>query len=470
MITARDALVSIERADQGLRQDEDRLTKVIEAVAAKIAHHRSEQAQLFKALAAIRLDALKQNQIQGNLDAAESRAMAQLKEQQHKLDALTARRGTLQDELSAAKSQREDIAKRVADAVDAIAAQEEATEARIADDVEWQAQSARMTGAQMRAEAAEEKAQKSEADRDEKSRPYLADNLFVYLWKRHYGTSSYHAGPIARMGDAFVARVIKYETARQNYFALTEIPKRLREHADRLKVEAVGEEEKLVELERKALEADGITDLEAAHDQAVAELQTTEERIASLEEEDIRLEKQRIAFLGTDDGHGLGGVLSDLAASMQREDLRVLLRQALETPTREDEKIVRQLQVLEEEVERREREAREARETAVTLAKKRAELERSRDDFRRSGYDRRGGSFNNEALLGDILGGIIGGVLTSRELRDALRSGYRYSGQRPSWPTRPRGGGFGGGWRSGGGGFGGGGASGGGGFKTGGGF
>ena len=469
MISARDALNSIERADLNLRREEDRLAKILTATNKATAQLRGEQAQLFRALAAVRLDAIRQDQVVGALDAAESRAKALLDKQQRKLEALADRRAALQAEIAKARAAREAIADSVAKTAEAIAAREEATEARMAGDVEWQAQSARLLGAQMRAEAAEDKASRSEADRDEKSKPYLADALFVYLWKRRYGTSQYSAGPITRLGDGYVARVINYEPARQNYFSLTEIPKRLREHADRLKAVAEEEERTLVALERAGLEDDGITALESAHDQASEELQSADTLIAGLEADDARLESERNALLSDDGEHGLGEVVSGLAASMQGEDLRVLLREALETPSPEDEKIVHQLQAIEDALKQQENQAREAREAAAIAARKRAEIERSRKDFRQSGYERQGGGFGNEALIGDILGGIIGGALSSRELRDAFRSGYRPSGSRSSQPSRPKTrGGFGGGRRSGG--FKTGGGSSGGGFRTGGGF
>src|SRR5690606_39342184 len=62
------------------------------------------------------------------------------------------------------------------------------------------------------------------------------------------------------LGDDFVARVVDYEPARQNYFSLTEIPKRLGEHADRLEALVEEEEEKLAALERAALERDGLAE------------------------------------------------------------------------------------------------------------------------------------------------------------------------------------------------------------------
>ncbi|MFB9949090.1 hypothetical protein ACFFP0_09545 [Rhizobium puerariae] len=464
MISVFDALNSIERAGQGLRQDEDRLARIIEGAAAETTRLRVEQAGLFKSLARIRLDALRQNQILGTLDAAEHQALSLVEEQQRKLDDLSKRREALLAELSDIRQARADDARQVSAAADAITAVEEATQKRMSEDVAWQAQAARLSGAQARAAAAEDKAKQSETDLDEKSKPYLADRLFVYLWERGYGTRTYRGGPIARLGDGYVARVVNYEPARQNYFTLTEIPKRLREHADRLKAEVAEEEGKLTAIERAALEADGIGEREAAHRKASEDLQVSDRRIADLESENAALEHQRSVLLGDDNDQGLAGALAGLAESMQREDLRVLLRDALETPTPEDERIVRRLQQIEAELAAREQEAAEARQTSLQLARKRAELERSRDEFRRSDYERQGGGFSNDKLIGDVIGGIIGGVLSSRELRDALRSGYRSGGNRANFPSRPGGGVFGGSRG------GGNGPSGGGGFRTGGGF
>lgn len=441
MISVFEALNSIEQAGRGLRQDEDRLDRIIEAATAETARLRSEQADLFRSLARIRLDALRQNQVLGPLDDAERRALAAMKDWQDRLDALARRREALLAELSAAQEKREEAARRVTQAADAIAALTEETERRMADDLAWQGQAAKLSGVQARAEAAAEKAAQSEADRDAKSKPYLADPLFVYLWERGYGTSAYRAGPIARLGDGYVARVVDYEPARQNYFTLTEIPKRLRSHADRLREEVAEEEAKLVALERAALEAAGIEGKEAAHREAVAALEEADRLIADMEREISALDGERAGPLDEGGPWGVASVLGELADSMRREDLRTLLRAALDTPTPEDERIVRRLQAVEDELEKQARAAEEARRAVVELARKRAEIERSRDEFRR--YERQGGGFSNDKLIGDVLGGIIGGVLSSRELRDALRSGYR-SGGRASTPSRPGGGGFGG--------------------------
>lgn len=451
MINASQALNSIEQASRRLRSDEERLDAIIEAASAETARLRSEQAGLFRSLARIRLDELRQDRISGELDEAERRAKAALQQQKHRLEALAQRAGELAEELATARAERTAAASRVSEAVDAVAALEEAVAEKLAEDVEWQAQAARLEGARERAQAAEDKALQAEADRDEKSKPYLADPLFAYLWNRGYGTPAYRGGRFARLGDGYVARVVNYEPARRDYFTLNEIPTRLREHAERLKAEVADEEEALGAIERAALEAEGLASREAAHTAAEADLDAAEARIAALEGEDAALERERHGLLDEEGGQALAGALQDLSVSMQREDLRVLLREALATPTPEDERIVARLQEIESAIGAREREAAEARRTALDLARKRAELDRSRDEFRRSGYERGGGGFSNDKLIGDIIGGIIGGVLSSRELGDALRSGYRPGKSRSSAPAPRSGGGvFGGGFRTGG--------------------
>ncbi|MFD2248795.1 chromosome segregation ATPase [Pseudochelatococcus lubricantis] len=454
MISAGDAFSAIEQAMGRVRADENRVTGVIDAATADATRLRGEQASLYGDLARLRLDALGQESVKGELDAAERRALSAVEAHNRQVAAIQQQHGALSDDLRQLQTERAALATAVQDAAARIDAQEAATEKRLADDLAWQAQAARRDGAQARAEAADAKAQQSEADRDGKSKPYLADRLFAYLWARGFGTPNYRGSWLTRWGDSYVARVIRYEPARQNFFMLNEIPRRLRDHADRLKAEAQEEETRLQALERVGLEADGIAALEAGHEKAVAALDALDKKQAELERAIAATDERRTALV-EGEGSGLRRAQEELAESLRREDLRALLGEALATPTPDDERIVQRLQEIDAALARLTREAEEARKVAVELARKRLELERSRNDFRQTGYERQGGGFVNDKLIGDILGGIIGGVLSSRDLGDALRSGYRQGSQprdnrwnRPP-PTRDGwGGGFGGGGRS----------------------
>src|SRR5690625_7320739 len=73
MISVAETSSSLDQAIRELRQDEQRLAAVIEASTTEVARLRAEQADLLKALARIRLDALQKDQIVGELDDGAAR-------------------------------------------------------------------------------------------------------------------------------------------------------------------------------------------------------------------------------------------------------------------------------------------------------------------------------------------------------------------------------------------------------------
>ncbi len=82
---------------------------------------------------------------------------------------------------------------------------------------------------------AEAQAEAAEAERADKRGPYEADPLFLYLWRRGYGTSAYRGSGFVRRMDRWVAQLIDFEAARANYHILTTLPDRLHAHAARLR-------------------------------------------------------------------------------------------------------------------------------------------------------------------------------------------------------------------------------------------
>src|ERR687889_294989 len=81
-------------------------------------------------------------------------------------------------------------------------------------------QEARLDDVAGMAEQADKKARQAEADREEKRKPYEADPLFMYLWRRKFGTAAYRAGNFVRYIDRKVARLVRYDKARANYVML----------------------------------------------------------------------------------------------------------------------------------------------------------------------------------------------------------------------------------------------------------
>jgi hypothetical protein len=473
MISASEAMASIERAIQGLRRDEDRLTTMLASSTAEADRLRAEQAECFKALARLKLDALSRDAVVGELDAAEKRALAALERRRGSLDTIARRRKELADRVDERASDRADRAKERDRAVAAVEDLVEQVQGEIARDPGWTAKSAAVAAAEEMAAQAEEKARQAESDREQKRVPYEGDMLFMYLWQRGYGTSGYRAGGLTRYLDGKVAALIGYEAARPNYYMLNEIPLRLREHAERQKAAVADAEAALEGVERKALEAAGVVPLERAVEAAETALAEADAAVEAARSDLATLDAEARAALDDGADPAIRGAVDELAAAIARDDLRTLYAEAMRTADPDDEKIVQSLQGIERDLVRATAQAEEVRKAAVDLANKRVELERSRETFRGRGYDQPWGEFANEGLIAGVIEGIIRGAMSSRNLDDVFGEGYR---QRRPRGRESFGGGLrlpnfpGGGGRSGGGGFRTGGGSGGGGFRTGGGF
>jgi hypothetical protein len=440
MITSRQALSQVEQAILGVRRDEDRLTTMLRSATEETARLRARQAEAYKALARLRLDELQANKVSGNLDTAERDALAVVEKGRTALAAIAAKRATLVDAIAAGEKTLDEHADRLEKAIDIVDDLAEKTRARLAGDKAWLDARDRVTSTEAMAQASAEKADQAEKDLAEKRKPYDADPIFSYLWKRGYGTSAYRAGFLARYFDRKIAKLVDYDKARPNYYMLTEIPVRLRDHATRLHEAIAAAKSELVALERKALEADGIAPLEAKAAAADDARKAFGAELDGMKAELAALDTEQAALLDPAGDHSLAKAIDGLAAAIAREDLAALHQEALQTPTPEDERIVATLKEIEPALRRREAEAEEVRKTAVALGKKRAELEESRASFHREGYDDPRGRFSNGPDIGSVIGGVLGGMLSSGNLNDAFGRGW-------SSPSRGSGSTFGGGIR-----------------------
>jgi hypothetical protein len=448
MMSAMDALSSIERALQGVRKDEDRLVTMLSSAESEAEQLRTAQAEGFRALARIRLDAIAGAKTVEALDLAERRALEALGRRRKVLDATARKRGDLTGSAEAMEERRQKAVALREAVIARIEALTQRVEADAARDDAWQQADKEAREAEAMAVAAEEKAKLATADRESKGKPYEADSLFMYLWARRYGTSEYRAGPISRLMDGWIARLIGFETARVNYFTLNEIPLRLSEHAGRIRAVVAAAVERREAVERRALEAAGIAGLEAELADGQRQLEETEADIAKVREALTALDAETLDLFEEEADPAIKSAVDDLATALSRDDLRSLYRAALETATPEDETIIRKLQEIERDLVRVKAQMEEVRAAAVDLARKRAELEQSEKNFRKSGYDDPFGEFMNGAVIGGIIEGIIRGATSGRALDEAL--GREYRRRAPRGSSR---GGFDGGF---GGGFGGG--------------
>ena len=440
MIPARNALSSIENAIGRIRNDENGVVAQVRAATEDATRLRAEQAEAFKALARSRIDSLKQGDVIGRIDRTERSILDILERQKKRLGSLSLRHDELTRKIESIETGRLDKVEAVEQAVEAIETLDKRIEAALADDAEWLAQKQKADRAAEIAQAAEEKAKLAESDLEKKGEPYRDDALFMYLWKRGYGTSRYTAGGLTKYLDGKIAHLISFEAARRGFHMLNEIPKRLREHAEGVEEAAQAELEAMEGIERRELEKHGVIDLEKTLAREHGLLSEAEKELADFRMELNRLSSEQEAALDAGKDPDYEQAMQALTDMLGREDPRTLWREASATSTSEDDAIVRQIESLRDKLSALEAQIAEMRENASKLAARRAELERSRDRFYRSGYDDPTGGFDNGDLIGEVIGGILTGAVQGGALDELFDKGFK---RRP----RSRGGSIGGGIR-----------------------
>jgi hypothetical protein len=444
LVSGRDALSSVESAINDVRSNENRLTAVLQSATQEAERQRKQLADSFRALALVRLDALMRNQIVGELDAAERRALDLLRTHKAKLDQLLIRHGGAQSAVVATEADHRAKTMAVEAAGEPIKTLQAQIETQMAADPAWTAQRARVDEAAKIANAGDAKADQAEADRETKRKPYEADPLFMYLWKRAFATATYKAGNFARFFDRKVAALVGYETARPNYMSLNEIPLRLREHANELVKHVEDEDQKLEQIERTALMEAGILPLETKLVTAQAELKAATDALAKTQATLAVLDRERTKLVDEGDRRAHDEALAVLTQAIARENLQTMYREARTTHTPDDDRLVQQIEQTQNAVAKAEAEIGKIRDEAREIARRRGELEGVRDNFRRKQYDGPGGQFDvDKNIVGDLISGIIQGAIQGAVLWSTYERGYR-QGSNKDWS-----GGFGGGSSSG---------------------
>jgi hypothetical protein len=425
MFTGRDALSSVEQAITQVRANESRLDGVLQSAMAEAERLRAEEAEGFRMLARIRLDALARKQVIGNIDAIERRALGMIQKHRQVIEALARRRDELQAELDKAEAAKHDLDQALAEAMDTLDQLRHRTAERLKADAAWQAAKGAAEAAEKVAANADQKAARSEVDLAAKRKPYEDDPLFMYLWRKKYGQAEDMSGNLVRFFDQKVALLVGYQGARANYAMLQEIPARLREHAKGKLADYNAAKGRLADIERRALVANGVESAEARVESGHAARKTGEEAVTKATIELQQVEAERERALGAGEDAVMAGAIDLLAQDMARDDLKRLYQEALQTPAKEDERAVAAISQAREALRKADAEVGQIRAEIRELATRRGELEGARDRARRVGYDNPMGTFPDQSDIGRTIGAILEGVLRGSDLDRVLRDNYR---------------------------------------------
>jgi len=424
MWTGRQAFERIENAIVSLHRQETELDSALASATAEADRLRKERSAAFRELARIKLDEISAKRLVENLDAGEKRATQLLEGKRRQLETLTAEKQQAITALEQAEAERSAAAAELETAIDRL----DDLRARVADEIkaspEWARAREALRAAENVAEAADAKAAQSEAELADKRKPYDDDPLFAYLWRIGYGTSRYQAGSFARFMDRMAAKYIGYHDARLNYTMLIEIPARLREHAKLQREIAEERRASLQAIEQRALVAAGEEALSRTVDEARRRLAAADEAIDARQAALRALDEKRDALVASADDPVYREALQTIATADAQDQFETLVQEAKRTGTPADDAIVRRIGELNAKIEQIDAEIAELRRSARTIAERRVEIERTRDRFRKSGYDHPDAVFENDVDLDRILKQVLGGVITSGVLWDVLRGGF----------------------------------------------
>lgn len=429
MTSGRNALLSIDRALDGVRGELQRVDSKMQGVTNELATARREEARLCGELARLRMEQLDGDELARNFDAADRRAAEILSERERRANDLASEiegNTSRQTELAHEREQR---SVGLDDAELALDELKVSVDQALAADAGYKTMVTETQAAVDIAAGSEEKASLAEQDRREKGKPYENDVLFNYLWKRGYGTSSYRAWLFARFMDGIVARHIRYEQARRNFYLLNEIPLRLRGHTERLQEAASAKMTALADYERAAETAAGIEALESELAAAEARRLETDEAIDAEEKRFTSLAQEREQMANGTDAY-LTEAMKILAENFKIEPIPQLRLEADATSTYSDDALVRELGETREQRRSFEKHVEDQNEILTRRLHRVNELAGVRRQFKKAKYDSVHSVFddrgNLEVMLGEFLRGTISADRVWRVIRHSQRFNRRY--------------------------------------------
>jgi len=440
MRTGRETLGSIESTIAKLHREEGELDEALRSAVAETERLRKERGEALRELARVKLDEMAAGRLVENLDAGERRAVQLLDDYRRRIAGVTERRQELLGEVAGAEAGRHAAAKLVEEALAAVEALRADVETKVQSLAAWRQAKTVRDDANAIASEAEKKAALSESDLGAKKKPYDDDALFIYLWRRGFGTGRYNAGNFPRFMDRMVADFIGFGDVRANYAALIEIPLRLREHATAKRATATERLTALSEIERSAMVEAGIEPKEQALAAARHKLAAADKAVQEKQGQLQKIDEERGALVSGGSNPAYEEAMATIASADSKDQLAALYLEARRTSTSADDAIVRKLESIDGQVANADSEIAGLRRTAQELAQRRLDVQQVRDRFRRAGYDHPHATFGNDNAIADalrqVLAGAAGGVLW-----DVLRGGYSNRGPlgRPDfgYPTSP---------------------------------
>jgi len=425
MWTGIAALSNIDQSLQTIRNDVVRLDNQLAQLTNSLAANQRRRVMLINDIAAVRLAELKSGQLSASLTSADKQAATILTERDAVLEKVNDQIKTIDRQLLVAEDERANLLEQLNLSSQKLVDIEASVQGRLKLDSAYLAQlEASRTAASVSAEA-ERKVAQAQTDMAIKAKPYQNDPLFMYLWDRRFGTADYHGGVFTRFMDSWVAKLINYEPARVDFWNLTEIPKRLAEHADRVAEAADDSHMALQQIELDALEAAGAKALKGEAEESRAELDRQDDELESIEERLNESLERRAQFMAGEDEY-IKRCINGLAQALEHQDLQAVNRYVMATSSPTDDRLVIELQGVDDSLEDVAEDLADVRVLHDNKLDRLKELESVRRNFKNSRYDDVRSGFGNQALIASVLGQFLQGVVSGADVWRVIKRNQRY--------------------------------------------
>jgi len=425
MWTGTSALKNIDQSLQSIRNDVVRLDKQLDQLTSQVATNQRHRARLINDIASVRLSEIESGELNANYTAADQESAELLEQREQALMDLNTRIKSVNERILDAENQRDLLLETVNGTSEKIVDIEGQVQQGLKIDQAYLEQLERAQLAESVAEEAQQKMQRAQTNMAEKAEPYQADDLFMYLWNRGFGTTEYDGGVLTRFVDAWVAKVIKYEPSRVNYWNLVAIPQRLNEHADRVGDEADEQHMLLQQLEMNALESAGVKSLEAELESLRLKLDAHDDTIEALETKLNEYLAQRTRYISGEDEY-IQKCLQRISASLEHQSLQAIHRYVRVTTSPTDDSLVIELQALEDGLDDVEDDLNDVRSLHQAKLSKLKDLEKVRRNFKNSRFDDVRSGFGNQALITGVLAQFLQGVVSGNDVWRVIKRNQRY--------------------------------------------
>ncbi|MEO0368829.1 MAG: hypothetical protein AAF197_08595 [Pseudomonadota bacterium] len=425
MWTGVEVLMQLDSTLQQVRRNTVGIDTKLARLSQSIGQSQHQRMGLIRDIARVRIKEIESGGLQSELTSADREVLQLLESRETAFTKLNTQIKASEVEVEAAEQNRAANLATVNAASEALVELEASVQEALKTDQAYLAlveQAARAENIATESLAKVERARESMAER---AVPYKSDSLFMYLWDRGYGTTKYDAGLFARWLDGWVAKVVNYEPARVNYWNLTEIPRRLQNHADLVTQKA---DEALMAVQQ--LELDRLEEAGFGNQQSELETQRTilDEADDQLEQREQHLNEllaERVKFVGGEDNY-IHQCLSRLTLALDHQDLDAVYRYVLTTASPTDDQLVLELSELDQRLAGYQADLKDLKRVHDRKLSRLRDIETVRQNFKNSRFDDVRSGFNNKSLLVASMAQFVQGELNGSELWQALERNQRY--------------------------------------------